>query len=387
MKPRIAAALSLAMTSALLAACSSAGTAPATYGVRPAHGLGYLHAVVRVPSKRASQWIARALLKKRVKPAFLPADTTEIDFNLIAVQGVATSPSNPYNVVLLPQTSPHCATQSPDGGYACSITVAAPAATDTYQIVACSGTTTGCGGGKGLSEAWAQFAVPVGGVANGTFSLNPIVAALKWQSGDGFANGAARPVYSQQTQQYSCATSCYDPLLDDAGVALGDTLTLVALDADNETIIPASGGGSGASSPNVPLYLTAAGAVDTITIACNNPHVTYLNAAPSLPLPSPVPATNYANGVTGATYPQITSPVTGQDGSGTGTTFSGSAGTVYGNNGAYLNFDGGVGGTTFGPSSSVTCTATDSNSPAATATYYVGLAEGGLTWIINAKHT
>lgn len=342
-----------------------------------------------IPSKsrraKIDRLVRAAFAKQhRARPRFLPSDTTEIDFSLVAIDGAGTGGSTPFDFsILTPPNGSDCSAVS--GGWSCSVTEPAPVAQDSYTIVACSGTTGGCTGGSAvrLSETYATITVLSTGTTPAAFTLNPIVGAMSWNVGNiaygaAVTNGSAAPSWGS-VSGYTCASACWDPLLNNHGVALNDTLSLTLADAKGETIIPASGGGNGSGSPNVPIYLTPSGTLDAITVACNDHNVAYLNSTAG-PAPTPAPtaspsqttlANGFLNGAAQATNTTITSPVTGSDGS-SGTVLAGSTATVYGNDGKYVNYDGA--GSTYTPTSVETCTASDSNS--LTATYYFGFAAG-----------
>ncbi|MBV8154076.1 MAG: hypothetical protein JOY98_06625 [Candidatus Eremiobacteraeota bacterium] len=430
------------LVATMLAACSGgANTSSLTPPANPAHRFawtgktGHLHIHVKFPSskerKRINHAIARAAAKNGKRPNFLPLSVTSVSFSLISVNGQSVSPpaSNPFGVTI--STSDTSVCNAFGEGYACNVTVPAPAALDTYTIVASDGTPTT------LSESAVTLSVlPAPNVTAGNFTLNPVASSLKWFAGtcnggggytesggtwsctvSGFDNGSDTPTLNTGTNTYSCASSgCYDPILNSEGVALYDTAILNVLDPDGDIIVAAAAG-SISGSPNVPVYVDGSGNALQVGVSCSDADLQWLQSSPpdgSPPLTaatlqaqylSEYPQPDLANGSIGGSggtmqfvgpgisyYPLFTSPANGFDGTlNGGTDFNGNTETIYGNNGQYINYDGGGNndGITYTLGSTQSCAATLGNGIDGTissATYYAGLAQGSLTWGVNLAH-
>ncbi|MBV8491045.1 MAG: hypothetical protein JO199_11005 [Candidatus Eremiobacteraeota bacterium] len=422
------------LAAAMLAACSgAAGTnggsvtpmAPAAHKKFAWHGAkGFLRIRVAVPSKKQQQHIARLVATAKLpagkaKPQFIPSWVSSICFSLIAVNGNSTSDdgacdgSNPFDFSIA-TSGGNCTLTSGNLGVGdvCSITAPAPAASDTWTIVATDASIS-----QTISESHVTISVPPNGTATGNFSLNPIATGLKWFPYHlGWTNGPNPPTYDPVAQTYSCSNGggCYDPLLNSSGTATSDVVRLNVLDPNGGAIIPSVSIAGTSGSPNIPIYLDPSGAERDVFVLCNDPDVEWLqvttqpyaglvaNAGSSFlsgTLNSflangsqNAAGTNYhwvGNGNPDGQYSTFNSPANGLDGtSGGGTDFNGFAigDSIYGNNGDYINYDGGGnGGGPYG-ATPVTCVAHFGSGSAATATYYIGLAEGGVTWGSNLRH-
>ena len=355
---------------------------------------GHLKTALVVPPKARQhaidRMVAGVLRSRHVKPKYLPSATTEVDFTLLTING-QPAPDTSFNFSI---NTSGCTPGS--GGYVCSATNTAPAAVDVYAIQACSGIVYGAAGGCAtgvgavvLSESRVTVTVPAGGTASASFSLNPVVGGFSWSTAGGapWPNGTAAPTFANTTPSptYTCgAGSCYDPLLNGAPNALfsplpstplSDSLALNVLDANGNTIIPASGGGT---VHGYPVFLNGAtGGADVISVSCTDGHVQWLSGAASAnPDPSPVPVGDKANGFSTASNTGFNSPVTGHDGA-SGADYTGAAVSVIGNTGGLINFDGGS--ATYTDQSLVTCTAQDTASTTP-AKFYLGLGTGFVTW-------
>lgn len=408
-------AIGSVLVAALLAACSGSGTTPSSQTVptTPQHKvkLGKLSLKMAVPSKKqmASHFkhLAHVYAGKNggSQPAFVGAATTEIDFTLTGCGGCTTNLSQ-YDQAFYTRPSSgmnRACSSAWNGALECTIVFTAPSATDTYNVTAkwCNNpnadgscTVSGSTTLTLISEGNFTVTVPAGGVGNAQLTLDPVVGKLSWEQQfcktACFANGTAAPALSNGS--YTCGSSggCYDPLLNDAGTATYQAITLVAEDADGDTIVPGftDSGSSSSSTPNdVPVYLTAGGQLDKISIACTagssaDADVQLLKYSAPNPAPSPVAQTNLANGFTGATYTAINTPQRGKDGTAITDSIVGSV-TLAGNDVAAINFDGGK--TSYTTGSLDTCTATDSSSPAITAAYNLGFAFGSVA-VIDQRH-
>jgi len=88
-----------ALAVATIWSCSNGTTTAVSPAVsKPAYKLGHLKAVLFIPSKSKSERIDKLVTnayRKRYgkRPAFLPSDTSEIDFTLVAVNGSSVSSS------------------------------------------------------------------------------------------------------------------------------------------------------------------------------------------------------------------------------------------------------------------------------------------------------
>lgn len=324
-------------------------------------------------------------IKRKGRPQFLPTSASEIDFTLIAVNGVSTSNTN-YNFTVQTSNCPVGGVGSATG-YLCTVSHSAPAGADQYSVQAWTCVSNGaaprpsaslhprmpnCSYGYGysynpgdpqiLSETLTTVNVPPGGSASAKFTLDPVVGtggnALIW-SGPLANNGTAAPRLVNGV--YSCTnayTSCWDPVLNVAGKPQSSAVALNAYDADGDQIVPASGGGSVSGTP---VYLQPNGDVDTITWSCNNPSITWETGGGPY-APGQMTVANGEGNNAGINSPVVVpSPAQTTD-------FNGNPVTAVGNNGIEINYDGtGYDSLT---SSTMSCTADDTlgNSD----TYYLG---------------
>src|SRR5690348_11046499 len=103
-RPRLGLGLFVAVIAAgIVAACSGGGgITPASHAGPQKQKLGYIHARVFVPKKhrdkvRKQQQALRAHGKR---PHFLPSSTTEVEFRIMAVDGVGQNPGSPYSFTI-----------------------------------------------------------------------------------------------------------------------------------------------------------------------------------------------------------------------------------------------------------------------------------------------
>lgn len=365
-------ALFVAGVAVVLAACSGGGVLPAKApGTTPQHKLGKITARVFVPKHRAR-------VRRHGKgPDFLPPSVTEVDFTLTEVGGVPNTNTH-YDFELDTGGNSGDCTPS-DDGWACSVTVLAPAATDLYTIVAyaCEGTDARprpgrkhprAGGScpyyygtlQPISETLGSFVVPPEGNVSAQFTLSPIVASLGWTTGTGLGAGPNTPQLSDGS--YSCPgqyyNTCWDPILDVEGVPQAEPVALNAYDAQGEQIIPASGGGT---TYGTPAYLTPAGDIDDVNYSCSDASLTFeTGGGPYGPGQMTV-----ANGAQASINTPVTSPYQGAN----VTSMSGVQQAAVGNNGIEMNFDGSH-PLAAGSTQTYECTATDNEGN--TATFYAG---------------
>ncbi|MBV8491044.1 MAG: hypothetical protein JO199_11000 [Candidatus Eremiobacteraeota bacterium] len=249
--------------------------------------------------------------------------------------------------------------------------------------------------------------------ATGSFSLNPVAKGLTWVSAEGYPNGTGTPSYNTSTKAYSCSSSCYDPLLNASGTPSEDAVSLNVTDANGDTIIPTWETAAVSGKPNVPIFLNSNGDEQRVNVTCDDSDVEWITSSSpqsvanlvssttSTPVGPGYVNTALANGSQTSGFNiwygpgnydavhnanSFNSPYNGADGQGPGfgTSYGGSpiADNIYGNNGAYMNYDGGGNGTA--PSwSYVMCVASLGS---VTAPYYIGNAEGGINWGTNAHH-
>ncbi|MBV8489225.1 MAG: hypothetical protein JO199_01755 [Candidatus Eremiobacteraeota bacterium] len=367
---------------ALLFAACSGGAVPLSpgAGAQPAaHRIGHIKFGMRVPSRKRMQEIhasvARAMERRGKKPAFLPNAVGEIDFNLVSPTG------GYYSFTITPSSNGHCSSHG--GGYDCEgIVAAAPAGVDTWQIVACVPGSSGCnqgGGAQIISEVQTTITVQPQGesTCGGTacvFTLDPVVAAVILEPGTNggqspdvpihipFFNGVNPPTWNAGLG-YSCTYgSCYEPIINDNGAPEYDYLSTLEFSEDSGTIaVPTVGTES--SSPYLPIYLTTTGDELDIAMFCPNQdtngdvvggNVNWIGTTNTVPADLPLSASaltstndTLANGFYSSAYgnhaPLANSPDTTRSGNGHGTDFNGNVSNhVYGNDGAYINFDGGA---------------------------------------------
>ncbi|MBV8491046.1 MAG: hypothetical protein JO199_11010 [Candidatus Eremiobacteraeota bacterium] len=413
---------SVLLAAGMLAACSGgAGTngnavtpsTPAAHHKFAWHGaLGKLAVRIGVPAHAAHPHGAK------LNPKYIPQSAANLCFSLVSVNGQSTSDdglcdgSNPFDFSFPTSGSGnHCTPVSDPTtpGYTCSVTQAAPAASDQWTIVASAPS-------KIYSESKVTISVPAGGTATGNFTLNPAAATVAFVPGTSnsadslvpiktaFSNGTGTPYFDGTG--YSCPTpvngGCYEPLLNDNSVSLADAVTLHVLDASNNIIIPSASGQTVSGSPNIPVFINpATGNAANVTLSCTRGDIVPI-ASTTGDAPPIYWSTLYtdtadgANGYTGngiVSGSPINSPVTNKDGTaGGGTDFNGSTQTIFGNNLGFVNFSFDNGDTEtsrpgFGLQS---CTATLKDAVTAntisTATLEIGFAAGSVTWGSNGAH-
>lgn len=352
---------------------------------------------------------------------------TPYDFT---VQLSSCAASTPFACVVTGGTSAAVDCHLVAGAWSCTINTNAPAAPDTFLIETEDTSSTT----KILSQSSLIITVAAGGTPTGSFALDPVVSKMAWDSAwiddtasyigtgtggnSGGGNGPNEPTWTTGVG-YTCPSAllatpvfCSDPLVNGNSVVTNDTLTLNFLDADGNIVLPVSGG----ASPALPIYVNANGNEVNVNVTCNNADLQWLNSTGSAGIsyatlsgavatatPNPggqTPNPFLANGASssfsgamtdfvgngnpnGANQPQMNSPETGKDGtSGGGTDARGSviSDAIWGNTGAYLNYDGGGNASSGATSWTCTATATASNgSGVASQKYYVGLAEGSIS--------
>jgi hypothetical protein len=399
-------ALGALLCVAMLAACSGGGSVPSSSSpsVPASHQrTGFIKAQVFVPRKKHQS--AREKLKTEQrrhahgrKPKFLSGNTTEIDFELLSVGGVTATSGDRTAFDFVVYTNGSDCTAS-GGGFLCTITAAAPAGSDVYDISSrqcsqSSGTGNPCPGGDltVLGAAVAPIAVIFDQTVAAAFTLNPVVASIAWSavgsanynngSSNGVfpsslwlaSNGSNLPTYTPsgtvgQPGTYSCAgNNCYEPAAQGTEIAYG--VTLQAYDPSSALIIPASGGGT---IYQTPLYLTSSGAPDVITWSCTD-HVVSGTSLTWATGGGPFASNGSATGANASINSPVANPASDIDG---GSTFDGNGNpvTAVGNNGTQMSWDGVDQPKLDSPD---TCTATDTESNSAV--FYVGLGEGGVTW-------
>jgi len=411
MKPTFC-GIAVALFAALLAACTSSGSMTGA-GITPSHSssawrgpVGSMKITFTLAPKGKHNRAADG-----VTPNFLPTLAHSVNFTLVAVNGVNTSTPTPYDFSILTST---CTAATPPpggapGGYTCSAIVKkAPAANDQWTIVAQDAQ------GTPVTIAETNFTVSVGAspspAASGKFTLNPIVASMAWSSGQITAAGGNGPnTPSWNGTSYVCSTApttyCYDPIVDGDGIAAGDTLQLLEFDPDGEQIVPFANfgnGGASAPAPYMPIFVGPGGNERNTAVTCQNPDVEWLNVAGPVANASVTTGVsgNVANGFNGAagtaTYNgqgnstgngiSFNSPLTGSDTSTLhqATQFSGATigDGYYGNDGVFLNYDGGGNGGAFNLTG-WTCTATDGT--LSSGPYYFGMEQGQIGWTGNLK--
>jgi hypothetical protein len=386
-----------------LAACSG-GTAPtgANSAMPPsparAFGLGRIHTRIHIPLKKKTRLRAIAT-RGKMRPHWLPSSATEIDFQLIAVNGSDNNigwcnvgqGSNCFNFTIYTTGSGAggCSSDG-NGGLYCNVSEPAPAAADTYQIQAqyCTGKLNAdgsCGAPDGLallSQAQSTIQVPLNGTASGNFTLDPVVASLQWSASDiGVGSG----------QPFATGTLPGHPIVQ-----------IQALDDYGDVIIGATTDPNG--NYNTALYLQWNGDVDTIYWNCSDPSVQfetgggpYSNLSGFTPLSAETVANGYYagsydakhhgkmhpkwDGAIGINSPEA-DPQNDYDGGHWGVGIDGNGNPVQGvgNNGTEINYDG---STPLDLSTEFDCNAYDDEGNQATLA--VTLGNGTITWTNNSR--
>jgi streptogramin lyase len=404
-------ALGAVLCAVMLAACSGGGSVPSSSSAGSSAPVshrrtGFIKAQVFVPRKKHQS--AREVEKLKTeqrrhahgrKPKFLSGNTTEIDFELLSVSGVTASSQDRTTFDFIVYTNGSDCTAS-GGGFSCTITAAAPAGSDVYDVSSrqcsqSSGTGNPCPGGDLtlLGAAVAPIAVIFDQTVAAAFTLNPVVASIAWSAvgsasyNNGSSNGAFPstlwltsngsniPTYTPsgtvgQPGTYSCAgNNCYEPAAQGTEIAYG--VTLQAYDPSSALIIPASGGGT---IYQTPLYLTSSGAPDVISWSCTD-HVASGTSLTWATGGGPFASNSSATGANQSINSPVANPASDIDG---GSTFDGNGNpvTAVGNNGTQMSWDGVDQPVLDSPD---TCTATDTQSNGTT--FYVGLGEGGFTGV------
>lgn len=409
----------------MLAACGGggggSGSTPPTSAA--AQKSGSVKITITIPaaktqSARAIRYLEQQQSRKSVHREYISGGTTEIDFTLATVNGVAATSSEQSEYDFTVYTSgkgSNCAANA-NGGYTCTITEPAPVGNDTYVVAAqqCSiqAGATPCSSAGGTLTLLSQTYVPVNVVYDQTtvaaFTFSGVVASIAWAavsyaniSGPTALNsllwltqpnGPNSPVYTPADSSYSCssnvgsgtANGCYEPVAQGTPVAYGEVLE--AFDASGALILGATGG----PVYQTPLYLDQNGNAITISWSCSDNSGTQAVRRSSVP-----PGDAYPDSLTwetgGGPYTSntntaplanesfnspVVNPANDPDG---GNTVDGNGNpvTAVGNNGTEMNWDG-----VDQPSSSTpdSCTATTSNGLSTSANFYVGLGAGGVTF-------
>ena len=401
---RYSRALGAILSISLLAACSggslgnagNAGVVPS-----PAHPLqtGRIKTRMHIPAPRKERSHAVGTRHGRMHPNWLPSISTEVDFQLIAVNGSSDNigwcnvgqGSNCFDFsIYTTGTNAGGCTSDGDGGLYCNVSEPAPAAADTYQIQAqyCpgklnpDGTCAAPDGLQLLSQAQSTITVPLNGTANGNFTLDPVVANLQW-SASNIGVGSGQP--------FATGTLPGKPLVQ-----------IQALDEYGDVIVGATTDPHG--NYNTALYLQWNGNVDSIYWNCTDPSVQfetgggpYSNLTGFKPLSAETIADGYYpgsfdakgrgkhprwDGAIGINSPEA-DPQNDFDGGNWGTGVDGNGNPVkgVGNNGTEINYDG---SSPLDLSTEFDCNAYDEEGNQATLS--VTLGNGTITWTNNAVH-
>lgn len=396
---RYSRALGAILIAALLAACSggagSVGNNNAN-SVLPSskghHGTGHIKTRFHIPA------LAKTKRHAHLRSHWLPSSATEIDFNLVAVNGDnygigycnVGQGSGCYNFSIYTTGSNAAGcTSDGNGGFFCNVSEPAPAAADTYQIVAsyCPGKLNAngtCGAADGLqqlSQSNTTISVPLNGIAVGNFTLNPVVANLQW-SASGVQVGSGQPFATGQLPG--------NPVVQ-----------IQALDAYGDVIVGATTDPNG--NYNTAIYLDWNGNVDNIYWNCTDPSVSFeTGGGPYSPLqgfrpPSQETIANgfypygydakhhgkgrhpHWDGAVGINSPEA-NPQNDYDGGnwGTGTDGNGNPVAAVGNNGTEINYDG---TSPLDLSTEFDCNAQDDEGNQTTLA--VTLGNGTITWTTN----
>ncbi|HTX58542.1 MAG TPA: hypothetical protein VMH02_02610 [Verrucomicrobiae bacterium] len=389
-------ALGAILCFALLCACSGSGTgAPSSGGVSTLPGAAGTHKTYRTGRIRAHIHIpASKHHRKRGRNGhWLPSATSEIDFTLLSVNGDPSGVNwcnvgqgqGCYNFSIYTQGSnAGGCTSDGNGGWECSVNEPAPAASDNYEIQAqtCPGRINGDGtcaapdGLQLLSESNTVIDVPLDGVAQGNFTLNPVVASLQWSASD-IQVGSGQPY----------ATGAQAPY---------PTVQIQALDEYGDIIVGATTDPSGGY--NTALYLQGDGSADYVVWNCSDPSVTfetgggpYSNIAGYKPLSLETIANGYTSdqwdgkrgGKRGHWYQNgFNSPESApqsDSSGGKGVDGNGNAVQAVGNNGIEINYDG---STPLDLYTQFTCNAYDSEGNQASVAITLG--NGSIVWTTDA---
>jgi hypothetical protein len=323
---------------AMLAACGgggsgssggSGGTVPVTYQSAT------VSVAITVPHRTPAIAHGR-------KPHYISTKTKSIVFALTKVNGAV--PPSGFNATLTVDTTPgsgNCGQDSgASGGLVCHGTMTAPVATDSFTVTAYDATG---GSGNLLSSAFVVQSI-ASGANQIKLTLNPVVASLVWSP--------------------SAATA-------GNGTAIGNSVALEALDAQNQIIIPvATGCATNCTAFNEPIYLESDGATpDLIGWTCASDLDFYTDSTHATEARG-----KGASLVDGTSISTPDATVS----TGTVTAPNGTSVSLRGNNGAFLYYDGNPEPASTG---SIVCTATDSQ--AKTANFTLTLGNGSIGWIIN----
>ena len=328
-----------ALALVMLAACSGGGGGS---GSMPSGGPKLQNTTVHFAILKPPVVKKHALrMHGRLHPNYVSPNTVEIDFTLTEVNG-SSAPSG-YPTLKLDTTSGsgNC-TQDANGYLTCTGSTTAPAADDTWSVSAygCP-STSGCTSSNWslLSSSTISQAITVAGPNNISLTLNPVVASLVWApSSAGIGNGTAG----------------------------GAGVSLEALDASGNIIIPVANGGTQFQTP---IYLKSDGVtVDYIYWSCNDTHLNFFTDSSH---------GTQANGEGASVLDGTSLSSPSSSANGTEKDPNGDTVTLVGNNGAYAYYD----GTAESQGSTPTCTASDSQSDSATFT--LTLQDGSVGWTVN----
>jgi hypothetical protein len=338
--------LSLAITAALLASCSGGGASGGAGGVTPHYQTAKIGITIVVPKKDTKHHHAVRMRDGReLNPWYVSVATQSIVFTLTTVNG-GTPPSG-YNSTLTVNTSSggNCGQDTgATGGLVCHGTMTAPVADDGFSVTAYSGSN---GTGNILSSNVLTQNI-VAGTNTLDLTLSPVVAST---------NGLAWSTGSASTGN---------------GTAAGNSISLEAKDAAGDIIIAtASGCSTNCTTFNTPIYLKADGSTpDYIGWTCNNSALNFYTSSAHTTQAN-------GNGASLADGTSLSSPLSSVS-SGTVSAPNGSSVTTIGNNGAYMYYNGTA---QTASTSSLTCTATDSQ--ANSATFTLSLNNGSIGWVVN----
>jgi hypothetical protein len=440
-------ALGAILIAAMLAACSGGGgnasftPAGTTPPVSQNQRLGHIRAVLYVPPKkkhhqsRSTIAYLRAQIAKHWhshaarKPKYLSGATTELDFTINTIAGVAATPADKtaFDFTIYTSDSSQCSGDDVNG-YVCTVTASAPVGADTYQVAAqqCSVAGTGpgttCASLDGtlslLSASYASVSVVYDQTVTAAFTLSPVIGSIDWapvtyanESGPASLpsnlvltspNGTNIPTYDPSTASYSCAyaadsrrshdaqrphdamvprgnpnatptpaanNACYEPVAQGVPVSYG--VVLEARDPNGALIVGASNGGTVYQTP---VYLDASGAAVSINWSCKD----QITGGTSLTWETGNgPYSSNANAVAAnqSFNSPVTNPAADPDGGHT-TDANGNPVTAVGNNGTEMNWDGVDQPNLNSPDY---CTASTSNGLTTALDWYAGLGEGGIT--------
>ncbi|MBV8489489.1 MAG: hypothetical protein JO199_03090 [Candidatus Eremiobacteraeota bacterium] len=417
-----------ALLAATVAACSgnAGGTGLVPGGSTPTSNVrhGFVRATLHVPKHRHQSAREIAYLKAQQdrhnlkrghkRGHYIPGNTTEVDFVVNTINGVAATPADStWNFSIFTSDPSECVGNGSQG-WDCSVTHSAPAGVTTYYVNAyqCSqaGTTASqsCASKGGtltvLSTSYVTVSVDPNQTTLLATTLNPIVGSIEW-SPVAYVNvtgpaalsptqwlsepfGTTIPTYTPSSGVYSCgsAAQCYEPAAKGVAEAFGASIQV--RDPSGALIIPASGGGDLYTTP---VFLDGNGNVVNVDWSCVDWTATNANLRSRHVRPHAPPTTEagaltfepgggpYANsGQVTFAHENFNSPVVNPalDADGGNTTDGkGNPVTAVGNNGTEINFD----GTDYPTVNSPDYCSVQTIGMQGSNTFYIGLGEGGVT--------